>query len=124
MVQYCLFLFSRELMVSSYEPWTRRKGFRVEIMYSEEPSEVFEARNRNGTKRGLRRVNYNHYGTRHSSMMRYCAQVPHSIGFVISQDGEVRVISQISGTLVMWENTTLQHHYDFVLRKRTPHKKR
>jgi hypothetical protein len=60
------------------------KEFRVEITYSKEPSEVFSARNRNGTETGLRKVNYNHYGTRHRSMIRYCAQVPHSIGFVIS----------------------------------------
>jgi hypothetical protein len=36
------------------------KGFGVEITYSEGPLEVFVSRNRNGTKAGLRRVDYNH----------------------------------------------------------------
>jgi hypothetical protein len=104
-------------------PGLEVKGFGVEITYAEEPLEVFAARNRSGTKRGLRRANYNYYGTRHRSMMRYCTQVPHSIGFVISQDGEIRVISQVSGKLVMWENIQLQHHYDVVHRQRTHQKK-
>jgi hypothetical protein len=102
-------------------PTLEVKGFGVEITYSDGPSEVFVSRNRKGTKAGLRRVDYNHYGTRHRSMMRYLAQVPHGIGFIISQDGEVRVITQVSGKLIMWENTKLQHHYDFVLRKGVVH---
>lgn len=104
-------------------PTLEVKGFGVEIMYSDEPSEVFAARNRNGTVTGLRRVDYNHYGTRHRSMMRYCAQVPNTLGFVISQDGDVRVITQVSGKLVMWENIKLQHHYDFVRRTTAQRKK-
>ena len=100
------------------------KGFGVEITYYEEPSAIFVAGNRNGTKNGLRKINYNHYGTRHRSMMRYCAQVPNSIGFVISQDGDVRVITQSNGKLIMWENIKLQKHYYFVRRKRKQSKKR
>jgi hypothetical protein len=99
------------------------KGFGVEITYPDEPSAIFSARNRNGTHNGLRKINYNHYGTRHRSMMRYCAQVPYSIGFVISQDGDVRVITQVNSRLVMWENIKLQQHFDFVRRNRTQRKK-
>ncbi|MFL6336921.1 MAG: putative sensor domain DACNV-containing protein [Pyrinomonadaceae bacterium] len=98
------------------------KGFGVEITYSEEPSSVFVAGNRNGTKKGLRKVDYNHYGTRHRSMMRYCAQVPGSLGFVISQDGDVRVITQVSSQAIMWDNIKLQQHHYFVRRKKKQRK--
>lgn len=93
------------------------KGFGVEITYSEEPSSVFVAGNRNGTKKGLRKVDYNHYGTRHRSMMRYCAQVPGSLGFVISQDADVRAITQVSSQVTMWDNIKLQQHHYFIRRK-------
>ena len=84
------------------------KGFGAEITYDEEPNSVFMAGDRNGSRRLLRRVDYNHYGTRHRSMMRYCAQVPGSLGFVVSQDGDVRIITQVRGRLIVWENIKLQ----------------
>jgi hypothetical protein len=104
-------------------PTLEVKGFGVEITYSNEPLEVFIARNRDGTESGLRRVDFNHYGTRHRSMIRYCAHTPNSIGFVISQDGEVRIMTQVGGKVVMWENVKLQHHHGFVRRKTTKQKK-
>jgi len=87
------------------------KGFGVEITYDEEPEGVFMAGDRDGSRQLLRRVDYNHYGTRHRSMMRYCANVPGSLGFVVSQDGDVRIMTQVHGRLVMWENIKLQVPY-------------
>jgi len=46
----------------------------------------------------------NHYGTRHQSMFAYCLQHPESVGFVISQDGEIRAIKSVEGKVYMWEN--------------------
>src|SRR5690349_2572234 len=66
------------------------QGFGVEITYSEEPLNLFLAGNRNATESKLRQLDYNYYGTRHRSMMRYCARVNGSVGFVLSQDGDVR----------------------------------
>jgi hypothetical protein len=40
-------------------------------------------------------------------MMRYCAQEPGSLGFVISEDGEVRAFTSVNSRLVMWENIKL-----------------
>lgn len=82
------------------------KGLGVEITYAKEPANVFIALDRDAKK--LRSVDYNHYGTRHRSMMRYCAQTPGSIGFVISQDGDVRVMTKARGRLIMWENISLK----------------
>jgi len=50
-------------------------------------------------------------------MMRYCAKFPGSVGFVISQDGDVRVMTSVDGRLVIWENIQLQLP-KFVSRKR------
>jgi hypothetical protein len=43
-------------------------------------------------------------------MMRYCFQHPGSIGFVISQDGEVRVITKVRDALIIWENIKLKYY--------------
>ena len=60
------------------------------------------------------------YGTRHRSMMSYCAAVPGSVGFVISQDGNVRVVTQVRGRLVMWNNIKLQlYGFETVIRDPT-----
>jgi hypothetical protein len=89
-------------------PSLELQGFGVEITFQDEPPEVFIAGNRSASARGLKRIDYNHYGTRHRSMMRYCFQVPGSVGFVVSQDGDVRAVTQVRGQLVMWENIKLQ----------------
>ncbi len=84
------------------------QGFGVEITIQKEPTSVYMSGNRSATPNLLRLIDYNHYGTRHRSMMRYCSQMPRSIGFVVSQDGDVRVLTQVRGQLVMWENIKLQ----------------
>jgi len=93
------------------DPSLRVRGFGAEIIYDEEPKGVFVAGDRNGSRHLLRRADYNHYGTRHRSMMRYCAQVPGSLGFIVSQDGDVRIMTQVRGHLVMWEDIKLQVPY-------------
>ena len=45
-----------------------------------------------------------HFGTRHQSMFAYCNKHVESVGFVVSQDGEIRAIKSVNGKLVMWEN--------------------
>jgi hypothetical protein len=42
--------------------------------------------------------------------MRYCDKVPGSIGFVISQDGDVRAITKVDERLVVFDNLRLQAH--------------
>ena len=93
------------------------QGFGVEITFPDAPAEIFIASNCSATRHGLKSIDYNHYGTRHRSMMRYCSQVLGSVGFVISQDGDVRAFTQVRGQLIMWENIKLQLP-DFVRRER------
>ena len=93
------------------------RGYGVEITTSREPANLFIAGDRMATPAKLRPVSYNHFGTRHRSMMRYCYQHPGSIGFVISQDGEVRAITKIGDALVMWENLKLKY-YSYASKKK------
>lgn len=81
-------------------------GFGVEINCADEPSRVFRASDAHGSR--LKELDYQHFGTRHRSMMRYCAKVPGSLGFVISQDGDVRGITGVDDKLVVFENLRLQ----------------
>jgi hypothetical protein len=99
------------------------QGFGVEITSSEEPEAVFVATDAEGTPARLQKVDYQLYGTRHRSMMRYCAMFPGSVGFVVSQDGDVRVITMVGDRLVMWDNIRLQLP-KFVRRKNKSKRKR
>jgi hypothetical protein len=84
------------------------RGFGVEITYDKAPKAVFRWSDNVVNGNHLSRASYKHFGTRHRSMMRYCAQNPNSVGFVISQDGDVRAMTQMDGKLVLWENIRLQ----------------
>jgi hypothetical protein len=84
-------------------------GFGAEITATTPPRAVYVARDRNATTTRLRAQAYEHYGTRHRSMMRYCSAVPGSLGFVVSQDGPIRAISCVGNRLVIWENLKLSY---------------
>lgn len=93
-----LVLMSRELEVI---------GFGVEITTSKEPLSVRRALTGNAVKKARKPFNYTYFGTRHRSMMRYCEANPDSVGFVISQDADVRVITKVDDDVCMWENFRL-----------------
>jgi hypothetical protein len=42
-------------------------------------------------------------GTRHRSVFYLCQQIPDALGFVISQDGSVRVVKWMDGMVTYWE---------------------
>jgi hypothetical protein len=92
------------------ETWMKHdlslQGFGVEITSEKEPEAVFRGLNSAGTK--IRQIDMNHFGTRHRSMMRYCAANPDSIGFVISQDGDVRTITNVDDKVFLWDDVRLQ----------------
>ncbi len=86
----------------------RVSGFGVEIKRRGDPSKVFSAGNPTGNFSRLKSLDLSQFGTRHRSMMRYCDHHPGSIGFVISQDGDVRAITKTKHGLLVWENIQLQ----------------
>ncbi len=84
----------------------RLKAFGVEITVREEPHKVVMAENSRATK--TKKLTVNQYGTRHRSMLRYCAAYPNSMGFVVSQDGDVRAITHTGNHVVLWDNVRIQ----------------
>jgi hypothetical protein len=41
-------------------------------------------------------------------MMRYCWKYPNALGFVVSQDGDVRAILRVNDQLIFWDNVKLE----------------
>lgn len=82
------------------------KGFGVEITVRDDPDKAAIATNSKGTQ--AKALNISQYGTRHRSMLRYCATNHDSIGFVISQDGDVRAITHANDRVVLWDNVRIQ----------------
>ena len=83
-------------------------GFGVEINISNIPSRIFMAKNESGSATSLRMLDYERFGTRHRSMIRYCAAIPNSVGIIVSQDGDVRVTTSCQEGVLVWENLKLQ----------------
>jgi hypothetical protein len=85
-------------------------GFGVEITSSNPPApgKIFICSQRIPKEGSLKEVDYNHFGTRHRSMMRYCWQYPGTVGFVISQDGDVRAMTKCDDKLIIWDDIRLQ----------------
>jgi hypothetical protein len=46
-------------------------------------------------------------GTRHRSVYRLCSVEPEAIGFVISQDSQVRLIANVDDSVVFWPHTMI-----------------
>jgi hypothetical protein len=91
------------------------RGFGVEIRTKREIQEVWVSSTPEPTPTTITSTNSSHFGTRHRSMMRYCHAHPGSVGFVISQDGDIRVMTQVGTKLVMWENIRVSDYNDFHL---------
>lgn len=83
-------------------------GFGCEIKVSEEPNIIKKALTSKAEPSSRVDISYQHYGTRHRSMMRYCNKFPGSIGLVVSQDGDVRAMTKIDSDVCIWENVRLQ----------------
>ena len=79
-------------------------GFGAELRPDVNLEDVFMAGDVNGSPAQLRPVDITHFGTRHRAMMRYCHQVPESLGLAVSQDGDIQALMRIDDKLVVWEN--------------------
>jgi hypothetical protein len=88
------------------DPSLRLQAFGVEITVREEPTHALLAQDSRAKK--TKQLDLNHFGTRHRSMLRYCAANPNSVGFVVSQDGDVRAITRVDNRVLLWENVRIQ----------------
>ena len=92
-------------------------GFGGEITVKSGVQELYRASSARAATEGLHSVDPNHFGMRHRSMMRYCDAHPDSVGFVISQDGDIRAFTKVSSKLVMWENVMVHRLWDAYLKR-------
>lgn len=89
-------------------------GFGVEITEQEIPRSVMSASTRTAGPRALKAIPYDRYGTRHRSVMRYCWGHPGSVGFVVSQDGDIRAVTRLNDDVVLWDDIRLRIEYEYV----------
>jgi hypothetical protein len=88
-------------------------GFGVKIGSTPNVTTVYDGAGfaHRGTR--ARKIDPSQFGTRHGSMLRYCAQDRKALGIVVSQDGYVRLIMTVRNSLVFWDNLKLLDHDDF-----------
>jgi hypothetical protein len=86
----------------------RVRGFGVEVRSGEPVENIAIAGDPLASPDKLRRGELEPFGTRHRAMMRYCYENPGSLGFVVSQDGDIRAMLRIGQQLVLWENIEVQ----------------
>lgn len=84
-------------------------GFGAVIENLKIPETVYISSSSQATKFTSRDTD--HYGTRHRSMFAYCNAYKGSLGFVISQDGDIRVVTKIKDKVVMWEDIKTQKSF-------------
>lgn len=85
-------------------------GFGAVIKMAQMPNTVYVSRTARINLSKLLKVNPNNYGTRHRSMFSYCWNHANAIGFVVSQDGDIRAIIRVGKRLIMWENIRVQRY--------------
>ena len=86
-------------------------GFGVEVRTDNLLSDISIARDSHANPRLMRHGELTQFGTRHRAMMRYCYDKPGALGFVVSQDGDIRAMTRIADMLVLWENIDVQLAY-------------
>jgi hypothetical protein len=79
-------------------------GFGTEITNNQKLGPTFMSTNAARYTSSLRKIDPNHFGTRHRSMMRFCQLHPASVGFVVSHDGDIRAITREPEGVVLWDN--------------------
>jgi hypothetical protein len=84
------------------------KGFGAVIRNLKGPEQVYVSNQALIENTKLSATNPEHYGTRHRSMFAYCWNNLGSLGFVVSQDGDIRAITRIDDKLIVWENIKVQ----------------
>jgi hypothetical protein len=88
-------------------------GFGVKIGSAPNVATVYDGFDFSHRGTRARKIDPSQFGTRHGSMLRYCAQDRRALGIVVSQDGYVRLIMTFRNSLILWDNLKLLNHRDF-----------
>lgn len=89
------------------------RGFGVVIKDVSPPDIIYVSSTLEATEKGLKEKSPKEFGTRHQSMFSYCNQHKGSLGFVISQDGDIRAMTKVGEKLIVWENIEIQKNGGF-----------
>ena len=84
------------------------KGFGGVIKINDIPEFIYTSKTARINEKKLQKIDSNHFGTRHRSMFSYCWENTDSLGFVVSQDGDIRAITKVNDKLIMWDNINVQ----------------
>jgi hypothetical protein len=95
------------------------RGFGVELRTPSEPRRIWMAQSTEAGRAALRPVDPRGFGTRHRSMFRFCFANSRAIGFVVSQDGDVRCVKNVGGRVVCWENVHVWSEVRLPMRRRS-----
>ncbi|SFE40298.1 hypothetical protein SAMN05518672_10613 [Chitinophaga sp. CF118] len=79
-------------------------GFGVVIEKVQPPEKIYLSNTLTPTAESLKEIDAKELGTRHQSMFSYCNSHAGSLGFVISQDGDIRAVLKVGNKLIVWEN--------------------
>lgn len=88
------------------------KGFGAVIRFKPIPEKVYVSKTINVSDSKLIPMSPDHYGTRHRSMFSYCWNNENCVGFVVSQDGDIRAIKKVKNKIIIWENIKVLRFFD------------
>ena len=100
------------------------RGFGAIIGFEEIVPAVMLSNSAEAEDAHLTQLDASRFGSRHRSMMRYCLCARGSLGIVISQDGDVRMMTRVGERLVLWDGVNLQRSEAFALANRWPRSSR
>jgi len=92
-------------------------GYGVVVEEINTPKVIYQAVDNVATDSGLEPRNPKQFGTRHQSMISYCYANEGAIGFVVSQDGDIRAFTRVDKKLIMWDSINT-HKYVKTIRGR------
>lgn len=84
------------------------RGYGGIVSVKQVPQNTWIAADPRASKGQLQQIRPAHFGTRHQSMMSICFRRPGSVGFVVSEDGDVRAMTRVDERLIVWEDIKLR----------------
>jgi hypothetical protein len=98
-------------------------GFGAVITAENPPTSLRAAIDNQATPAQLISLSYDQFGTRHRSMMRYCNAHSGSVGFVVSQDGDIRCMTKVGENLVVWDNVRVERRLASRIKRKSSKKR-
>jgi hypothetical protein len=93
-------------------PGLRVIGFGAKIGNGRAAQTVYDGASYLRKGQSAKRIDPSRFGTRHGSMLRYCAQDREAIGVVVSQDRQVRLIFSIGRNLLLFDSVKVMNYQD------------